>query len=153
MTTLYTRQTNKAEGERRKDAAHTLLDAHRRIYIRRARRALLWHALATGTVSADDVADLVGPTPGIDPRYLGTVPGPIARAGIISHAGYDRSCRPSRHASIISIWEIADRDAARAWLDAHPDLPDPEPDDAGAPCPVPLSPIPTPLVTHQAMLF
>jgi hypothetical protein len=153
MTTLYTRQTNKAEGERRKDAAHTLLDAHRRIYIRRARRALLMRLLGGGTGTADDVAELVPPTPDLDPRYRGAVPGLLARAGIIRHVGYDRSCRPSRHASIISIWEIADRNAARAWLDAHPDLPDPDPNDAGAPCPAPPSPIPTPIANHQAMLF
>jgi hypothetical protein len=133
MTTLYTRQTDKVEGERRKDAAHALLDAHRRIYIRRARRALLMRLLDAGTGTADDLADLVEPTPDLDPRYRGAVPGPLARAGIIRHVGYERSRRPSRHASIISTWEIADRDAATDWLDTHPDLPDPEPDDVGAP--------------------
>jgi hypothetical protein len=104
--------------------------------------------------TADDVADLVEPTSDLDPRYLGAVPGPLARAGIIRHVGYGRSCRPIRHASIISIWEIADRDAALVWLRDHPDLPEPEPDDAGAPDPrTPTPPTPQTLPSHQATLF
>jgi hypothetical protein len=97
---------------------------------------------------------MVESPPGIDPRYLGTVPGPLARAGIITRVGFDRSCRPSRHASIVSLWALADRAAAVAWLDAHPDVPDPEPDDAEAPCPgTPTPPTPQSPVTHQTMLF
>jgi hypothetical protein len=109
--------------------------------------------LGAGTATADDVAEWIGTTRAcIDPRYLGAVPKTLARVGIIHRVGYERSCRPIRHASIISTWEIADRDAALAWLDSHPDLPEPEPDDAVAPDPcTPTSPSPAPVVTYSQM--
>jgi hypothetical protein len=69
------------EGKRRRDKAHSLLEAHRDIYIGRARQALILHLLELGTATADDVAERTGPAPTeIDPRFLGTVPGPLARS-------------------------------------------------------------------------
>ena len=136
MSTPEDRKAGQEEGERRKDAAHPLLEARRDVYIRRARRALLIRLLEAGTATADDVAERIGPTdPDIDPRWLGTVPGPLALARIIRRVGYTKSARPIRHASVIAVWELADRAAALAWLARHPDLPDAEPDDAGALCP------------------
>jgi hypothetical protein len=128
------------------------------VLIRRARRALLSRLLTAGTATADDVAELVGPTTdGIDPRYLGTVPGALARLGIIRPVSYTKSARPSRHASIVTVWELGDRAAALAWLAHNPDLPDAEPgDDAGWPCPAPAPPSrPAPLATalSQPNLF
>jgi hypothetical protein len=131
------------EGGCRKDAAHALLEARREALVRRGRRALLLQLLCAGTATADDVADLLGPSPAdLDPRWLGTVPGALALAGIIKRAGFISSCRPSRHASTLSVWELADRGAALLWLARNPDLPDPEPeepdesgDGSGAPCP------------------
>ena len=129
------RKARQEEGERRKDAAHLRLEARREVYIRRARRALLLRALEAGTATADDVAERIGPTdPSIDPRWLGTVPGPLAIARIIRAVNYTKSARPIRHASIIAVLELSDRAAALAWLARNPDLPEPE-DDAGAPCP------------------
>ena len=49
------------EGERRKDAAHALLEARRDIYIRRARRVLILRLLEAETATADDVAERIGP--------------------------------------------------------------------------------------------
>jgi hypothetical protein len=122
MSTPEDRKTGQEEGERRKDAAHSLLEARRDVYIRRARRALLLQLLDVGTATADDVADRIGPTdPRIDPRWLGTVPGPLAIARIIRRQGFTTSARPSRHASIITTWELADRAAALAWLARNPD--------------------------------
>src|SRR5262245_29560534 len=110
MTTATDRQAGRREGECRKDAAHRRLEARRDVLVRRARRALLIHLLDAGTATADDVAESIGPgDPDIDPRWLGTVPGPLADAGIIRRAGFVTSTRPSRHASIISTWELADR--------------------------------------------
>ncbi len=147
------RQAGRAEGERRKDAAHALLAARRSRLIRRGRRALLTHLLTAGTATADDVADSAGPIdPSIDPRWRGEVPGPLARAGIIRRTGYIASCRPIRHASVIAVWELADRAAALAWLAANPELPEPdEPDAAGATSPTPSgSPSPPPLAVALA---
>ena len=158
MSTLDPRQAGRQEGERRKDAAHALLEARRQVFVRRARRALLSHLLFTGTATVDDVADLTGTPPeDIGPQFLVTVPGPLAHAGIIRVAGHDKSRRPGRHASILTVWEIADRAAALAWFAYNPDLPDPEPgDDAGAPCPstpTPPSPISLAIASHQSTLF
>jgi hypothetical protein len=50
--------------------------------------------------------------------------------------GYTRSCRPSRHAIIIAVWELADCNAASTWLACNPDLAEPG-DDAGATSPAP----------------
>jgi hypothetical protein len=159
MSTPEDRKAGQEEGESRKDAAHALLEARRDILIRRARRALLIRLLESGTATADDVADRIGPTAvRIDPRWLGTVPGPLALAGIIRRVGYTKSARPIRHASVIGVWELADRAGAMAWLDRNPDPPDPpEHDDgAGAPSPTPSgSPSPTPLAVaiSQPTLF
>lgn len=157
MSPLKDRKAGQQEGERRKDAAHSLLEAWREVYIRRARRALLLRLLEAGTATADDVAENSGPAPkGTDPRFLGTVPGPLARARLIRRAGFVSSARPSRHASILSVWELVDRAGAIAWLDRHPDVPDPEPgDDAGAPSPTtskPPSPEPLAVALHQPCL-
>jgi hypothetical protein len=155
MTTPDPRKAGQREGARRKDAALALLEARRDVWVRRGRRALLIHLLNIGTGTADDVADLLGKRPDtIDPRWLGTVPGALAQAGIIRRVGYDKSCRPSRHASVLTVWQLADRQAASNWLARHPDCPDPEPDDdAGAPCPAsPPSPSsPTPCFVQPAL--
>ena len=114
-----------------------LLAARRDWLIRQARRALLIRLLAAGAVTADDVADrLPGNPDGIDPRWRGVVPGPLARAGIIRRIGYTASCRPIRHASVITVWELADLAAAVAWLSRHPELPEPDDDTTTDPMPV-----------------
>jgi hypothetical protein len=144
-------------GERRKDAAHALLEARRQVIIRRARRALLGRLLDAGTATADDVADRLGPTPdGIDPRFLGAVPGHLARAGIIRDTGRAlKTSRPVAHARKTTVWKLADRPAARVWLFRHPDLPDPENEDdgEGIPCPAPRTPPPSKGSTSQSLLF
>jgi hypothetical protein len=139
------------EGERRRDAVHCLLEARREAYIRRARRALLHRLLEAGTATADDVAQRIGPAPeGIDRRFLGIVPGPLALARLICRIGFVPSARPSRHASILSVWTLADRAGVLAWLARNPDLPDPDEGD-GAPCPAtPKPPSPVPLVAELA---
>jgi hypothetical protein len=134
MSTPEDRNAGKTEGESRKDAAHHLLEAHRNVLIRRARRALLLRLLDVGIATADDVAERIGPTdPSIDRRWLGSVPGPLEIARIIRRAAYTKSARPIRHASVIAVWELADRAAAIVWLTRNPDLPEGE-DGGGAPC-------------------
>jgi hypothetical protein len=157
MSTPDNRRARQEEGERRKDAAHLRLEALRDVYIRRARRALLSKLLESDTATADDVAERIGPTDAsIDPRWLGTVPGLLAIAKIIRRVGYTKSARPSRNASVIGVWELADRAAALAWLARHPDLPDAEPDDGGTLCPStpkPSSPMPLAASLSQPKLF
>jgi hypothetical protein len=148
-------KAGKNEGESRKDAAHALLEARRDVLIRRARRALLLRLLDVGIATADDVTERIGPTdPSIDPRWLGTVPGPFAIARTIRRASYTKSTRPIRHASVIAVWELADRAAALAWLARNPDLPEAE-DGDGVPClatPKPPSPAPLTVAVAQPNL-
>jgi hypothetical protein len=107
----------------------------------RARRALLIHLLDHGTGTADDMAHRLPADPdGRDPRWRGPVPGALARAGIIRRIGFTASCRPSRHASAIAVWELADRDAPMAWLSHHPELPEPQPDDVATAGSMPVEP-------------
>jgi hypothetical protein len=80
------------------------------------------------------------------------VPGPLARAGFIRRGGFVPSARPSRHASILIVWELADRAAAIAWLTHDYD----SEDEGGAPSPAtPKPPAPTPLLASvpQTALF
>ena len=41
--------------------------------------------------------------------------------------GFAKSRRPDAHARPVQVWRLVDRAAALAWLDAHPDRPDPLP--------------------------
>ena len=116
------------EGARRKRDKLDLLEARRAVFVDRGRRALLDRLLAAGTATADDVMAAVTLPAEIDPRCLGAVPGPLARAEIIRAAGFVKSARPERHGSYIQLWELADGDAARRWLAEHPDKPDPAPE-------------------------
>lgn len=132
MTLPEDRRKGQEEGVSRKDAAHSRLEAHRDVLIRRARRALLLRLLEAGTATADDVAERIGPTnASVDRRWLGTVPAPLAIARIIRRVGYTKSARPIRHASVIAVWELADRAAALAWLARNPDLPNTKSIDSG----------------------
>jgi len=121
-----------AEGERRKADALATLEARREVYVRRGRRALLAVMLdGDGTATADDVRNAVELPGDIDPRCFGSVPGLLARAGLIRRADFAKSGRAERHASYIGVWELLNREAAERWLRNHPDLPDPADDDQG----------------------
>jgi hypothetical protein len=121
-----------AEGERRKADAFALLEARRECYVRRGRRALLAVMLdGDGTATADDVRNAVELPGDLDPRCFGSVPGVLARAGLICRAEFAQSGRAERHASYIGVWELVNREAAERWLWNHPDLPDPADVDLG----------------------
>src|SRR5262249_12513511 len=79
--------------------------------------------------------------PGTDPRLVGAAVRDLALAGLIRSAGRRRSRRPEAHGGQVDVWAVTDRAAALAWLAAHPDTTDPEPD---APAPG-SSPRPPPL--------
>ena len=147
------RDLERPEGERRKQSILLALAARRETYVSRGRRALLARLLSHGTATADDVRRAVGLPTGVDARCLGSVPGPLARAGLIRLAGYEKSARRERHASIIAVWEMLDAAAAREWLARHPDVPDPGPDDDGSPAPINPNNGKSPAVATQPSLF
>ncbi len=112
------------EGERLKADALALLEACRKVYVRRGRRAMLEVLLRSSAATGDDVRQSVELPPGIDAHCLGSVPGALAYAKIIQAAGFVRSTRPERHASWLQVWTLIDRPAAERWLADHPDLED-----------------------------
>ena len=65
------------------------------------------------------------------PALPGDRAGALAYRDIIDPAGFVKSSRPERHASFLSLWQLADRGAAEQWLREHPDRPDPGDDDQG----------------------
>ncbi|MCB9852654.1 MAG: hypothetical protein H6819_06135 [Phycisphaerales bacterium] len=117
-------------GERRKRDALELHEVNRDDVLSRGRRALLEILLRSDVATADDVRDAITLPPGIDARCLGSIPGPLAKAGIIECSGYVKSSRPARHASILTVWRLVDGSAARRWLAMNPAPPDD--DDAAA---------------------
>lgn len=122
---------SRADGEGRKAGAFALLAARRELLILRARRALLGVLLDNGLATIDDVRDRVPLPDGVNPKAFGPVPGELAAAGIIVADGFTKSRRAESHARPVQVWRLADRDAALAWLAAHPDRPDPVDDRAG----------------------
>lgn len=116
----------RAEGKRRKDIAHQLLAARRERVVRLGQRALLNRMLTYGTATADDVRAAVALPDGVSPVCLGAAPGALARLCIIRRIGFVESSRACAHARPVSVWELADREAALAWLAAHPPIPAPE---------------------------
>lgn len=120
MTSLST----VADGEQLKREALNLLEEHRKVWVRRGRRALLMKLLVTGTATADVVHAAVKLPPGVDPRCLGSVPGLLALKGIIRRVGFAQSNRPECHRTTVTVWELVDRAAAMAWLEDNPDMPD-----------------------------
>ena len=112
-----------SEGERRKEEAFNTLEAHRARLILAGRRALLLSALRNGSATADDVRDAVKVPPGINPKFLGTVPSPFAKANIIRAKRQVKTRRPVGHARFITEWEITNSVAAMEWLQTNPELP------------------------------
>lgn len=110
------------EGEGLKLAAFRLLERHRGAQLRLARRAFLATLASRGEATADDVAAAVTMPAGIDPRLLGCVPSDFARRGIVERIGFRKSRRRNRHASILSVWRLANRAAAELWLRLNPPI-------------------------------
>jgi hypothetical protein len=116
------RQAGLAEGQRRRDDAFLTLAARREVYILCGRRALLKAMLAGDSIATiDDVRECVELPAEIDPVCFGAVPGHLARAGIIAADGFAKVTRQEAHARPVQRWKLVDRDAAVAWLDAHPE--------------------------------
>lgn len=111
------------EGEHRKTDALDLLEAHREVHVRRGRRALLEVLLRCGRATADDVREAVKLPPRVNPKLFGSVPGLLAKLGIIRQAGFAKTNRAAGHARPVAVWELADRKAAVQWLANHPDVP------------------------------
>ncbi len=105
-------------GEALKLAALKLLSERRADFIGQARRAMLRVLLDRGEATADDVRAAVTIPDELDPKLFGAVPSALAAEGFIAPAGYKRSKRPVAHARPLTVWRLADRPGAEAWLAA-----------------------------------
>jgi hypothetical protein len=109
-----------AEGEARRDAALNRLRVRRAALIRECTAAALRLALERGEVCADDVRALVLIPADISPKLVGVVFRDLSDAGILRRDGFRKSIRPIAHARPLSVWRLADADAAAASLAALP---------------------------------
>lgn len=125
------KKSGRTEGDRLKEKAFAVLAAHRDRLLYDGRRALLQHALATGRATADDVREVVELPPGVSPKAFGPLASPLATAGIVRSAGFEKSCRPLAHSRPVTVWELANQPAAEKWLRDHPPLTPIEPEGGG----------------------
>lgn len=125
-----------ASGEALRDAALSLLRAHRAALVRRIQRAFLRQLIDCGPDTSDAVRPLVPIPAGIDPRVVGAAVRTLAADYVlIVSTGRQRSRRPLAHARNLDVWAVRDRAAAERWLIEHPELtePDPAADDTADP--------------------
>ena len=111
-----------ADGEQRRDSALSLLRVRRTDIIRECTAAALHVALESGEVSADDVREIVQIPFDISPKLVGVVFRDLADAKIITRVGYRKTRRAIAHARPLTVWQLVDREAAVAWLRAHPPI-------------------------------
>lgn len=115
-----------AEGEARKRADFDRFRTRRLSFLRGCQRALLQNLLERGEATIDDVRAVVPIPPNVNPKTIGATPTELAVAGIIADSvRAEKSRRPEAHARKITVWQLIDRHAALAWLDEHPEIPDP----------------------------
>lgn len=108
------------DGEARKQFAFCLHETHRHVFLTRGRHVLLGHLLEHGTATINDVRRVIAVPSGVDPVVLGSLPGPLARAGIIRRVGFEKTTRAVAHARHVARWELIDPAKAYAWLASNP---------------------------------
>ncbi len=128
MTALPSPAAGLAEGRRRRAAVLRLLCDRRAALIRAVQRAFLAVLLDRGPSTTDPVRAAVPIPVGTDPRLVGAAVRALAELRLIDRAGLSRSTRPEAHGRDLPLWAVRDRAAALAWLAAHPELPDSEPE-------------------------
>ncbi len=118
--------SEKSEGVRLRDAAHSLLIALRAALVRRAQRVLLRVLLKRGFGSMDDVRAVVSVPQNVSPKVFGVVPRGLAAAGIIAANGYVQTTRKEGRGRPVTVWRLVDASKAQQWLATNPELPDVE---------------------------
>lgn len=117
--TLFDSPPQPRDGARRKLDALATLQARNAERIQAAQRAMVCVLLERGRATVDDVRAELGLADTQPSRWLGAVPGELRRKGIIRRAGFIETRRAVAHARPVSVWELADGAAARAWLAAN----------------------------------
>ena len=104
------------DGEHLRDEAHGQLRAHRQHLIRAGEQVLMRKIIETGSATIDDVRAVVPCPPGIDPRFFGAIPGPLAKCGAIKPIGITRTKREVAHARLLIKWGLGDLSKALVVL-------------------------------------
>ncbi|MEZ6070533.1 MAG: hypothetical protein R3C10_09730 [Pirellulales bacterium] len=123
MSTFH--ENGRAEGERRKAKAHSLLSATRDDVIRRARHRGIETLVSRGWATIDDVHGAVEVPPGINPKCFGPVFAGLARAGICRADGTVKTGRREAHARPETRWTLTSAAKAREWQRRNPLVPGP----------------------------
>lgn len=113
---------NNGLGERLRDEALNILRVRRATIIRTLSRAAVEIALDKGEVDADAVRERVPIPPHIKPCVVGAAMRDLVDARLVFRIGHRRTRRPIAHSRFVSVWRLVSRDAATAWLSAHPPL-------------------------------
>ncbi len=113
-----------SEGKRLKQKVHNHLEVRRRAVVRRARRAMILLGFDYLRVRIDQVREAVPCPPEVNPVVFGCVPVELAKLGIFRRIGFEPTDRPEAHDRPVSIWELANIQAAERWLAANPELSD-----------------------------
>jgi hypothetical protein len=90
-------------------------------HVERIRRALLRAVLANGTATIDDVHDVVELPANVSPKTFGAAPSDLVRSGIIRRLRFEKTTRDVAHRRHVSVWILASRTKAEAWLKSHPE--------------------------------
>lgn len=117
--TILPSSNNTGEGAALRDAALKLLSVRRANLIRECTAAAIRVAIDRGEVCADDVRAVVPIPADISPKLVGVAFRDLADAGILRRTGFQNSTRRAAHARPLSLWRLADANAATAWLAAH----------------------------------
>lgn len=103
-------QGNRLRSARRKS------ESHNASFVAQARRVFMTMLIAHGQTNIEAVRSRIAMPPGLDKRWLGVVPVPFIKQGIIKAAGDIKSTRPMAHQRKIRLWTLVDRAAAEDWI-------------------------------------
>ena len=92
-----------ALGRKRRDRILDAFEVKAPTWLEQARSAARVLARANGSVTSDQVLEVVGlPPPGMSPKCIGAV---FNKSGF-KRIGVTQSTRPANHASIIGVWRL-----------------------------------------------
>ena len=93
------------------------MDKH--VYLMLARRLFLERLLQDGQATCE-MQEILPRPEGVSPQTLGSIPRPLAAAGLISPMGASRANRAARHGGLSTVWRLADRRGAERYLNTIP---------------------------------
>lgn len=124
-----TPSTLRSEGERRRDAALSILQTRKDWLVRHAQCRMMQAALGRddATFTSDNAADDLAAKYDHGGKWIGAAVRALAEARLTVETGrWVKTCRPFAHGRKIPVWCLVDRAAAAKWLAFHPEIAPPE---------------------------